>query len=150
MRKIKITFPNGFVAHAVVNDAEEPYGSELMWKYLEQPCKAVCQHTVSTGRGYLAVPRPPKNPLEIEKAPAKEGFMLTDAHAGEIYFRNGWNFFVIYGDPTEPLSPSGPLTAKVVPEDLEQYCEACYDVWLHNYTYHKLAYLVFEREEEDS
>lgn len=153
MRKVKMTFPNGFVARAIVNDVEEPKAGDSLWEAVEKPLKIACHNTVSTGRGFLGFPRAPREPRKLEYQgetvyTGKNVKLLTDAVAGELYIRDVWSYFFIWGDCTEPLNPGGPLAARVVPEDLDGYIKACHDVWMHTYFYHKLAVIVMEREEE--
>ena len=151
MRKVKFTFPNGFTAHAVVLD-EDVQASDALWESLAEPLRIACHNCVSTGRGFIGFPRAPKEPMMIinqgDTVYTGEGVkLLTDVKAGEVYIRDRWNLFFIWGRCTEPLNPGGPQVLQVAEEDLEQYVDACHDVWLHTYFYHKLAVIVMEREE---
>ena len=149
MRKLKMTFPNGFVAHATILTDREPKCSEDMWEFFKVPKRLICHHTISTGNVIVCHDRPPRHPVPSGSQIAPLGehpLHYTCIQAGNIVWK-GWAINVAYGPSTEPASTGGPLIATVDEDCFKGFLDACKDVWYHTYLYHKLAVLTVEREE---
>ncbi len=151
MGKMIITFPNGFTAKATTREKEEPEMVAQMWSVLkDNPTKLYCYHTFSTGDVYNAYPRAPYEPVETGNQTdfvGHENKLITDLDCGDLTF-TGWNFSINYGHGTEPVPVGGPVVAKIDPEYMKGFCEACKDVWLHDYVYHKLAIIYIAKGED--
>ena len=149
-KKIKLSFPNGFVAYATLREKEEPECAQGLWDYCEKPERCIVHHTVSTGNAFQCIKRPVVHPITTGSAAKPIGnkpLWYPDIRAGMVIFR-GLTFSLAYGTSTEPSPASGPWTAQVDPEYLDGYIKACTDVWFHTYIYHKCAVVTIERGEE--
>ena len=149
MKKMKLTFPNGTFVIGTLKEQEEPELSESLWNFGKSPEKLICHNTLSTGYAYGAYSRPTRSPIEA-------GFMgrpvgncpvsYTNVRAGEIVW-TGNRMFVSYGKCTEP-GVVGAVTMVIDPEYMDAFIKGSYDVWMHTYSYHKLAVITVEREAE--
>ena len=150
MKKIKVTFPNGFTATATLKEKEEPEVTARVWEQIEKPLKLAGYHTVSTGGFFTGMPRPPKHMVESGSQLNPIGNVITlisDIEMGGISW-GGWAYWFTYAPCTEIVSVGGPVIAQVDPEYMEGYTKACQDVWHHEYYFHKLPVMTIERGEE--
>lgn len=150
MTKMSIKFPNGFVAKATVFDKEEPEMVAQMWSVFGNgPLDFYTYHTWSTGNTFNAYPRAPREPVDTGNQVdfvGRVNKLITELECGTFTF-TGWNFSINYGRSTEPVPVGGPVVAKVDPEYMDGFIEACNDVFLHDYIYHKICILTITREE---
>lgn len=146
--KIKITFPNGFVAHATMRDEEEPECCAASLEFLKDgPCKCVNYHTVSTGDLFGVFPRPPKHPVPAGSQVSyvgTESKMIYDLNDYDISWQ-GFNWVFTYGPCTEPVYLGGPVIATVDEPYREGWKQACRDCWFHQYIYHKVVIITIEK-----
>ncbi len=147
MGTIKVTFPNGFVATAIVEEAEEPECSRDLYEMLaDGPVKMECYHTLSAGGFFSSYVRPSVEPIEAGsqgKAIGNHAPIIFDFEPGDISWL-GRRLCFAYGPCSEPEPVGGPVIAKVRKEDLKGYIDACNDVWFHCYIYHKLPVIYVE------
>ena len=150
MTKLKITFPNGFVAMATMREKEEPeFCANILGRLQPGPNRICTYHTISTGCLFDAFPRPPKHPVlagnqvDIKGNTSK---LICDLEPGELS-SGGWSIAFCYGFCSEIVPIGGPVIAKVDPEYLDGFITACRDVWYHDYLYHKVAIITVEKVE---
>jgi len=149
MKKLRITFPNGFVAHAAIREKEEPKCAADCIEFFKTPKKLICHHTISTGNIIICHDLPPAHPVAAGSQVAPLGanpLHYTCIKAGDIIWK-GWSITLSYGPSTEPAESGGPLIARIDDADYKAYFEACKDVWFHTYIYHELACVTVEVEE---
>lgn len=151
MSRIKFTFPNAYTAFATMQEEQEPECCAMIWDKLKQgPLRIACYHTVSTGGFYAGFLRPPAEPVSSGTqvdAIGHNNKMIYDLERGDISW-TGWSFWFAYSDCTEPVGIGGPVAAKIDEDYIAGFIDASNDVWLHQYTYHKLPVIVVEREED--
>lgn len=148
VRKIRLTFPNKTEVAAFFLEQEEPELCDSLWRFVEREQGFICHNTLSTGYAFAAFPRPTRSPstashLANPVGRNKIGYTLLSA-GGLLW--SGSKLYVPYGKCTEP-SIAGAITAKILPEHLNAFVEACHDVWNYTYFFHKVAVLKVRREE---
>ena len=150
MTKIKIKFSTGYEVLATVQEKDDPeFAANLMAMVNKGPIICSCYHTISTGRFYLATPRPPEEPVKAGTQADAIGnvkTLVSDLEAGDISLV-GCNFWVTWGACTEPVPIGGPVVAKVDPEYIDDFVKAGREVWMHDYIYHKLSTLTICKED---
>lgn len=149
MKKMKIAFPNGMEVIGTLQEKEEPELSESLWNFAENGAKLICHNTLSTGYAYGAYSRPTRSPIEagfMGRPVGNDPLSYTKIQAGQIVW-TGNRMFVSYGPCTEP-GIVGAVTLTIDPEYMEAFKKASDDIWLHTYSYHKLAIITVERQGE--